>query len=674
MQLRVTARRRAVLATLLLAALPPVLYPAAPRAAAASGGYWGVASDGGVFAFGDAAFLGSTGALRLNQPVVGMAATPSGSGYWLVASDGGIFTFGDARFHGSTGAVKLNRPVVGMAATPTGRGYWLVASDGGIFTFGDARFHGSSGGKVLDKPIQGMAASPTGAGYWFVANDGGVFAFGDAGFYGAATDDRPRRGNRKVVAIVPSLTGRGYWLGTANGDVLAFGDASDLGGAGDLNLPFVGLATRAAGAPAPSRSPASPPGAAPAPGSAPAPYDPGAVPEQFITAANSTWGTAPAPDVAGMAGKVLRMLEAGDALYLAGEFTGMVPPGTPEGAVDGVVPRNYLAALSASTGELLPFNPDPNGPVRALALSPDGRRLYIGGTFETVGGAPARNLAAVNLATGALDPGFEPPRLNSGVRSLALAGDRLYVGGNFTEAVSPAGALARPQLAAFDAGTGALLDWLPPANQGGEFFSHTGQERSSGNGIVFDIALSGDGKNLFAAGTFVDFGGQSGLVSLDTTTGQPTDWQAGLDWPVFAVEVWRGDGHTLFASTGGAGGLLYAFNPGAKKDVAWIVKTDGDNMDVVATATKVYLLGHYDFIVDAKSSCYQQCPRGNPRRHLSAFDAATGKIDPDWHPVANTNTGPYTAVIGSHNLWIGGEFTSVNRQPQPGVVQFPALQ
>ena len=73
----------------------------------------------------------------------GMAATPTGHGYWLVASDGGIFAFGDAAFHGSMGGPPLNEPIVGMAATPTGGGYWLVASDGGIFAFGDAAFHGS---------------------------------------------------------------------------------------------------------------------------------------------------------------------------------------------------------------------------------------------------------------------------------------------------------------------------------------------------------------------------------------------------------------------------------------------------------------------------------------------------------------------------------------------------
>ena len=59
------------------------------------------------------AFYGSMGGVRLNQPIVGMAATPTGHGYWLVARDGGIFSFGDARFYGSTGSIRLNQPIVG---------------------------------------------------------------------------------------------------------------------------------------------------------------------------------------------------------------------------------------------------------------------------------------------------------------------------------------------------------------------------------------------------------------------------------------------------------------------------------------------------------------------------------------------------------------------------------
>jgi ribosomal protein L24E len=86
-----------------------------------------------------------------------MASRPQGDGYWLVASDGGIFSFGSAPFLGSTGAMKLNQPIVGMTPTSTGSGYWFVASDGGIFTFGDAGFFGSTGAMKLNKPIVGMA-------------------------------------------------------------------------------------------------------------------------------------------------------------------------------------------------------------------------------------------------------------------------------------------------------------------------------------------------------------------------------------------------------------------------------------------------------------------------------------------------------------------------------------
>ena len=95
---------------------------------------------GAVTPHGSAPALGSPAqsGLHLARPIVGMAPTPDGGGYWLVASDGGIFNYGDAAFYGSTGAIHLNRPIVGMAATADGRGYWLVASDGGIFSYGDA--------------------------------------------------------------------------------------------------------------------------------------------------------------------------------------------------------------------------------------------------------------------------------------------------------------------------------------------------------------------------------------------------------------------------------------------------------------------------------------------------------------------------------------------------------
>src|SRR5207245_369702 len=123
-------------------------------------GYWFVAADCGIFSFGDAAFFGSAGKMKLNRPIVGMAPTPTGRGYWFVAADGGIFSFGDAAFYGSTGAIHLAKPIVGIAATPTGRGYWFVASDGGIFTYGDAQFFGSAANPPLRPPSVSLAAPP----------------------------------------------------------------------------------------------------------------------------------------------------------------------------------------------------------------------------------------------------------------------------------------------------------------------------------------------------------------------------------------------------------------------------------------------------------------------------------------------------------------------------------
>jgi len=195
----------------------------------ATQGYWLASADGGVFAYGAAGFYGSLGSLRLNGPVVGIAATPDGKGYWLVAMDGGVFSFGDAQFYGSMGGIRLNQPVVGMAATPDGKGYWLVASDGGIFSFGDAQFYGSMGGTPLNQPIVGMAATPDGKGYWLVASDGGIFSFGDAQFYGSLGGEVL---NDPIVGMAATPAGGGYLLVGSGGQVYTFGDAPFYGSDG----------------------------------------------------------------------------------------------------------------------------------------------------------------------------------------------------------------------------------------------------------------------------------------------------------------------------------------------------------------------------------------------------------------------------------------------------------
>ncbi|MDP9389152.1 MAG: hypothetical protein M3Q48_14845 [Actinomycetota bacterium] len=209
-------------------------------------GYWIAQSDGGVFAYGSAAFRGSAAALgtRLTRPVVGIAADAATGGYRLPASDGGVFAFG-APFAGSLGATRLNRPIVGMAAARDGSGYWMVGGDGGVFAFG-VPFVGSTGHLRLNQPIVAMAATPDAGGYWLAAADGGMFAFGNAGFHGALAG-APL--SARIVAMAAAPDGQGYWLVAADGGVFAFGTAVFLGGlAGTANGPVVGMAATPSGA------------------------------------------------------------------------------------------------------------------------------------------------------------------------------------------------------------------------------------------------------------------------------------------------------------------------------------------------------------------------------------------------------------------------------------------
>jgi hypothetical protein len=224
------------------AAVPFAGGPTAPTAT--DGGTWLAASDGGVFAFGGAAFYGSMGGKRLNRPVVTMAATPTGKGYWLVASDGGVFAFGDAGFFGSTGSLTLTKPIVGMAATPSGQGYWLVASDGGVFAFGDAGFFGSTGGRRLDKPMVARAPPPPGLGFGLGAPDGGIFTFGDAVYRGGIGGPAGAKLKAPIVGMAATPGGRGYWLAAADGEIFNFGDAPAAGSADGLHLagPVVSMA------------------------------------------------------------------------------------------------------------------------------------------------------------------------------------------------------------------------------------------------------------------------------------------------------------------------------------------------------------------------------------------------------------------------------------------------
>jgi hypothetical protein len=77
-----------------------------------------------------------------------MAARPQGDGYWIVAEDGGVFAYGKAGFMGSWAYLNSHSPVIAVLPTTTGNGYAMLRRDGSVGVFGDAPNLGTGVGLV----------------------------------------------------------------------------------------------------------------------------------------------------------------------------------------------------------------------------------------------------------------------------------------------------------------------------------------------------------------------------------------------------------------------------------------------------------------------------------------------------------------------------------------------
>jgi hypothetical protein len=112
----------------------------------------------------------------------------------------------------------------------------------------------------------------------------------------------------------------------------------------------------------------------------------------------------------------------GTRVYLGGDFT----------AIDGQ-PHGHIAAIDTTTGALVPsFTPSANGQVRAIAVSSS--TVYVGGNFTKIGSSTRTRLAAFSPADGSLVTSWAPSADDNQVTAMALSpdGSRLIVGGRFS--------------------------------------------------------------------------------------------------------------------------------------------------------------------------------------------------------------------------------------------------
>ena len=618
-----------------LAAAAFALAPALPNigtgAQAASGptkGYWFVAADGGIFSYGDAKFAGSTGNLRLNQPIVGMGPTPTGQGYWFVAADGGIFSFGDASFYGSTGAMTLNRPIVGMAPTPTGRGYWFVAADGGIFSFGDAAFYGSTGAIRLARPIVGMAATPTGRGYWFVASDGGIFNYGDAPFVGSAAGaalrspivgmastpsgkgyylvaadgsvhsfgDAVFRGSMggkalksPITGIALTSTGAGYWLVAADGGIFSFGDATFFGSAGNLKLnrAIVGMAAAPQKtAPLPLQPPSGPgsqpggtPGTAPSgpPGTTPTTTDPGTTPTTLPPANGVDWGAAGTTSVLARAttggGNAYRPWMSADGRYLVFDSDGKrVLGGTPD---TKAVREIYL--YDRVTGGM-----------ERISVASDGSRAQIpdagncnsqpcGSQRPTIS-ADGRYVAFWSNATN-FDPSASDGTANAYVRDRAT-GKTILVSKGYNGA-QPNGESRRPVISRdgrYVAFESAASNLIAPQTCGLLGLGCKGGDNNKADdvfvyematGTVSRVSVAADGTEANAASDRASISGDGRKVAFNSTATNLGAATGGVG-QVFLKDLDSGTVTLVSATPAGAAGDKASASPSISTDGRWV--------------------------------------------------------------------------------------------------------
>jgi len=350
-------------------------------------------------------------------------------------------------------------------------------------------------------------------------------------------------------------------------------------------------------------------------------------------------------------GRVDDILRVGDIVYIAGNFT------TASSHTGQSAPRTYLAAEDATTGALLPWAPRPNGRVYFLAVSPDHRTLYAGGEFTTVNGAAESHLAAFDVATGNLSPVVPNLKINGTVKAIAQSSSDLYIGGGFT-AVSgqPRARLARLTLG----GPGVFAlnpSWKPAASD-----------------EVRDIIADPANGRLIVAGWFTSINGlssQAHIASLSMTSGAPLAWASHPRYEV--LDIAR-SGNQLYAAMGGPGGAALAFDISTGQQL-WYYMTDG-NVQAVTTVGGYPIYGMHGDNVAPRKDCPMSEYGGSARvgRHKIFELSPQGDLQP-WAPALTSSAGVlgvWALKSGGGDLFVGGDFTTVNGQTQDRFAIFPS--
>lgn len=327
---------------------------------------------------------------------------------------------------------------------------------------------------------------------------------------------------------------------------------------------------------------------------------------------------------------VYSLFRQGRSLYLGGEFRSV-----------GDSTRRRLAAIDIVSGDLLPWDPGASRAVYAMAIQGT-TTLFVAGQFDSLGGVTRAHVGSIDAVSGAVNawsPSLTSTYNPTGfvVRSLVVKDGLVYAGGEF----NAVGGTARNGAAAIDATTGAVTAWVPGL----------GTDLASVYTLIVDTTL------VYVGGRFTNsFGDYGDVVALDRTTGAATSWEQYFDR---TVRCMARSGLTLYVGGEFEDTRWGSFDGAVALDLStgeagtWNPAVSGTVTDIDIDGATVRLAGGFLGLGDLH------------RRLLAAFDLNTG-LPTSWAPGPDLPVYAMT-VTPAGKLAVAGAFTSVDGMGAPGI-------
>jgi hypothetical protein len=351
--------------------------------------------------------------------------------------------------------------------------------------------------------------------------------------------------------------------------------------------------------------------------------------------------------------------------------------------------RSNAFSFSATTGVMRRWAPQVNGPVRSIALSPNCRTAYLGGSFTRVNHRAALHLVAVDAVTGAVKKHFKR-QADGPVSTVRYAHGTVIIGGGFTTV----NGARRTRIASLNPTTGAATSYLHVKIKGA--YQHTSTQ-------VYNSQLSHDHHRLLIEGVFTSIEGharrQAAVLDLGKSRVRLDRWRSKelladcRDRFYVRAGTWSPNDNTIYlATTGGRptsgpGSLVSQPRAGLCDAVAafpatstrvhhtWINYSGCDTLlSVAADHRNVYVSGHERW-ADNPFGCNHSGPGAVSRPGIGSIDPKTG-LAKSWNPTRSRGRGSHQLLITKAGLWVAsdtwitGTAQDCGGQPQHGGICF----